>query len=71
MAKNVPRPQVHVSRGERIAEERLVIRRVSVRTLHSSSPSVIAVFEHIFVLRVCDHEKYTYSEYMSTVSMAL
>lgn len=58
MAENVPGShwsQVHVGRRrERIAraEERFVVRSVSVGTLHSPSPSVIAVLEHIFVLRI-------------------
>lgn len=54
MAENVPGSQVYVGRRERVAEERFVVWSVSVGTLHSSSPSVIAIFEHIFVLRIYD-----------------
>lgn len=57
MAENVPGSQVHVGRRERIAEERWFVWSVSIGTLHSSSPSVIAVLEHVFVLRIYDDAK--------------
>jgi len=54
VAENVSGCQMHVGRRKRIAKERFVIRSVSIGTFHSSPPSIIAILEHIFVLRIYD-----------------
>lgn len=50
MAEEVSMSQMHLSRREWIAEDRLVIWGVPVGTLHSPASSIIAILKHIFVL---------------------
>lgn len=47
VAEQVPSSQMNVRRGEMVAVQRFVIRRVPVRSFHASAPPVITVLEHI------------------------